>query len=241
MNQLGELVGVHRKSIADLKSIQELIDHANKTTENDLQEVLKARDAAMAARQLLNTDMTGIRAKLQPLCNQYSAARASLFEGRDGKPAIANSCLKSQGTLYTMLSLGQKAQGCVDTCKQDENDLTVGTCDFSGCHGKLRSTVELEQMLGSKKWSNQDAMVQGVCGTQDYKLKIPLPAGLDYQDSSNAEDTQDESGAKLDTKTASGGALLGVTFLQTEQIQGVCKPLRLRAQASRIGKCADFL
>ncbi|CAL1173003.1 unnamed protein product [Cladocopium goreaui] len=177
------LFGGGGKSTQDLESIQKLINHANDVAENDLKQVTKGAAEVTKIRSQLDRNLSSIRSKLKPACNAYSRARIDLLVGdpESNKKAVSQECLKAQGLLYTMLNIGQKAEGCYDTCAW-KTELGAGKCDTSGCHGKLRTKKEMEDIIGGPEWRNHHQEMLEACGKWPYELKILPPSGMEPEE-----------------------------------------------------------
>jgi len=181
------------KRTDDLKAIQDMIGHANELAESDLSEITKAMVAAKAARKALDEEILPIQAKLGPVCRHYAASRARLFKGQDGQLPLIDRALLAQGNVNTMLWLGQKANGCIDSCKPTDRDALM-PCLPDKCRNKLRSTDQLENVLGgtSGLWHKRDEKIQKSCGTSDYTLFINPPVGFEPEDAGQMEEGAQE-------------------------------------------------
>ncbi|CAJ1365480.1 unnamed protein product [Effrenium voratum] len=179
----GLLFGGGGKSTLDLESIQKLIDHANDVADNDMKQVTKVAQDVKRIRAQLDQNFSDLRSKLEPACKKYSKARIDLLVGdpETNRKAVSQDCLKAQGLLFTMLSIGQKADGCLDTCSLKPED-SDSACDSSGCHGKLRTKKDLEDVIGGPTWRKRHQEILEACGKWPYEFKILPPAGLEGEE-----------------------------------------------------------
>lgn len=166
------------KSIGDLTAVQKLIDHANESTQSGFSKVKTLRLAATAEREQMDDVLKSIRHHMEPLCTNYADTRFSIYKPQNGRPALMDSNLVAQGNANNMLWLGAKAKGCIDTCKLPGIKNAPQTCGRGGCMGTLKSTRELEGLIGGLEWKRRDEEVKDACGQLDYKLQVPPPAGF---------------------------------------------------------------
>ncbi|CAE7856840.1 unnamed protein product, partial [Symbiodinium microadriaticum] len=165
------------RSTGDIESIQKLFNHANDVAEMDLKQVSKGAAEVKKIRAQLDKDFSKIRTALGPACKAYSKARTKLLVGdpMTNQKAVSQECLKAQGMTFAMIGIGEKGQGCTDTCALSPDDQDA-VCDRSGCHGKLRTKKDLEDILGGPEWRKRKQELLEACGRWPYELKIFPPA-----------------------------------------------------------------
>lgn len=183
------------KDTADLDSIQQLIKHANDSTLGHVAALKQDLAAVTAAREALESDVTVARSVLRPLCAAYDKRKSELMvdprsgggvEGAGG-PTLAQQCLRSQGNVNTMLALGKKPKGCIDSCLASSEGLAdgekaaeVGTCVADGCWGKLKATRQLEDLMSGMRWGAKDQAARKHChDTSQMRLQLEPPRGWD--------------------------------------------------------------
>eukprot|EP00913_Durusdinium_trenchii_P008520 g8001.t1 len=76
-----------------------------------------------------------------------------------------------------LAALCLKAEGCIDTCAVQSDD-PDGICDTSGCHGKLRTKKDLEDVRGGPEWRRRhEEMLEdphGIIATSYHILRTLL-------------------------------------------------------------------
>jgi len=167
------------ETIADLKAVQKMIDHANHTVERDFEEVKADSVLVKQVRAQLDKEMGEIRTRLEPACKEYAAARRELLTGEGGKPPTAAECLRAQGRMQVMLGLDQKVAGCAESCRAPgSEEKPASICDHGPCHSALKCTNELENVIGGLDWKNRDDRVRFICSTAGFRMYIDPPAAF---------------------------------------------------------------
>eukprot|EP00439_Symbiodinium_sp_Y106_P056234 s1642_g7.t2 len=203
--------GLFDRNTGDIESIQKLINHANDVAAMDLKQVSKGAAEVRKIRAQLDKDFSKIRlvaavqlllggiysiptptTALGPACKAYSKARTKLLVGdpMTNQKAVSQECLKAQGMTFAMIGIGEKGQGCTDTCALSPDDQDA-VCDRSGCHGKLRTKKDLEDILGGPEWRKRKQELLEACGRWPYELKIFPPAGVDEDMEEDVETTEE--------------------------------------------------
>lgn len=171
-------------TVSDLNAIQKMIDHVNHTVEEDFTNVQQIAAQVKAMRAKLDAEMQVQHDQLTPPCNAYAGTRSEIHQGKPGSEPLSQRCLQAQGQMKTMVSLGQKVNGCMDACavvptyKEWVNKVESGTCDTSTCHSSLMCVKQLESLstwLGSAK---RDDEVLRACATQGFDMYVQAPAGM---------------------------------------------------------------